>query len=235
MTETQKQPTRRFSKITIRDSSLVQAGANRGLAHAAFAATKGLRKIRTRDKKARRAVPRPGTNHNCRFRKYSALPRRVKHSFFLRRARALPGCPFASQIITPRKIRVWARVLQLPEQGRGKEAVSVRLVPQVPVRNERANGWFGGAAWLPAASHWPEMDGVPLQLLAQVDCAALPAELWDGLGPRHGWLTIFIEPIEFKVQVMHLAEAGQLTPGPALRQRSAKHAAPPAARTICRW
>lgn len=101
-------------------------------------------------------------------------------------------------------------------QGRGTEAVSVRLVPQVPIRNESPNGWFGGGARLPAGLRWPEIDGAPLQLLAQVDCAALPAGLWDGLGPRHGWLTIFIEPVKFTVQVMHFAEVGELTPGPAL-------------------
>jgi uncharacterized protein YwqG len=101
-------------------------------------------------------------------------------------------------------------------RGRGRESVSVRLVPQVPIRNESANGWFGGAARLPAGLRWPEIDGAPLQLLVQVDCAALPAGLWDGLGPRHGWLAIFIEPVNYTVQVTHFAEVGQLTPGPAL-------------------
>jgi hypothetical protein len=98
-------------------------------------------------------------------------------------------------------------------QARGKEAVSVRLVPQLPIRNESANGWFGGGARLPAGLRWPEIDGAPLQLLAQINCATLPAGLWDGLGPRHGWLTILIEPVKFTMQVMHFAEVGQLTPG----------------------
>jgi len=106
-------------------------------------------------------------------------------------------------------------------QGRRKEAVSVRLVPQVPIRNESVNGWLGGGARLPAGLRWPEIGGAPLQLLAQVNCAALPAGLWDGLGPRHGWLTIFIEPVNCTVQVMHFAEVGQLTPGPALPPDSA--------------
>src|SRR4051812_4980609 len=97
-----------------------------------------------------------------------------------------------------------------------EEAVSVRLVPQVPIRNESANGWFGGGARLPFGLRWPEIGGIPLQLLAQVNCDALPAGLWDGLGPRHGWLAIFIEPIEYTVQVMHFTEVGRLTPGPVL-------------------
>jgi uncharacterized protein YwqG len=101
-------------------------------------------------------------------------------------------------------------------EARGKEAVSVRLVPQVPIRNESANGWFGGGARLPAGLLWPEIGGAPLQLLAQVNCSALPARLWDGLGPRHGWLTIFIEPVKFTVQVMHFAAVGRPTPGPPL-------------------
>ena len=86
----------------------------------------------------------------------------------------------------------------------------------MPIRSESASGWFGGGARLPAGLRWPESDGTPLQLLAQVDCTALPAGLWDGLGPRHGWLTIFIEPVKFTVQVMHFAEVGPLTPGPVL-------------------
>jgi uncharacterized protein YwqG len=106
-------------------------------------------------------------------------------------------------------------------QSRGKEAVSVRLVPQVPIRNESPDGWFGGGARLPPGSRWPELDGTPLQLLAQVNCAALPSDLWDGLGPRHGWLAIFIEPIEYTVQVMHFAEVAELTPGPELRPDNA--------------
>jgi hypothetical protein len=101
-------------------------------------------------------------------------------------------------------------------QGRGKEAVSVRLVPQVPIRNETAAGWLGGGARLPAGLTWPELGGVPLQLLAQVECAALPAGLWGGLGPRYGWLTIFIEPVTYKLQATHFTEVGQLTSAPAL-------------------
>jgi hypothetical protein len=101
-------------------------------------------------------------------------------------------------------------------QVRGREAVSVRLVPQVPIRNESPHGWLGGGARLPAGLRWPEIGGAPLQLLAQVDCAALPAGLWDGLGPRHGWLAVFIEPVELTVQVMHFADVGLLTRGPAL-------------------
>src|SRR5262249_31078792 len=50
-------------------------------------------------------------------------------------------------------------------QARGKEALSVRLVPQVPIRDGSANGWFGGGARLPAGLPWPEIDGAPLQLL----------------------------------------------------------------------
>lgn len=104
--------------------------------------------------------------------------------------------------------------------ARGKEPVSVRLVPQAPIRGGDADGWLGGAAQLPPGANWPKIDDAPLQLLAQVHCAALPAGLWGGLGPRQGWLAIFIEPFTWAVRVLHFAEAGPLTLGPALPPNS---------------
>ena len=63
---------------------------------------------------------------------------------------------------------------------------------------------------------WPCMDGgAPLQFVAQVCCADLPKEMWGGIGPREGWLLLFVECYSMEgesrdgnVQVLHLRELG---------------------------
>jgi hypothetical protein len=50
--------------------------------------------------------------------------------------------------------------------------------------------------------------------MAQIACADLPPQLWDGLGPRHGWLLLFIDPNHFEpfgpdtLRVMHIETLG---------------------------
>ena len=41
---------------------------------------------------------------------------------------------------------------------------------------------------------YPERGLTPLHFVAQIACADLPPELWGGLGPREGWLLLFIDP-----------------------------------------
>lgn len=92
--------------------------------------------------------------------------------------------------------------------ARGKEPLSVRLVPQVPVTNRSLSGaWIGGGALLPQDMAWPEIDDSALQLLVQVDCSLLPAELWEGLGPRSGWLAIFLDPKTIEAKAFHFSDA----------------------------
>jgi hypothetical protein len=99
--------------------------------------------------------------------------------------------------------------------ARGKEPVSVRLVPQAPVRDRtRPRAWIGGGARLPSGSAWPQIDGSALQLLTQIDCAQLPENLWGGRGPRTGWLAIFLDPKSVRAKVLHFTEAGDFTPSP---------------------
>ncbi|WP_285710932.1 DUF1963 domain-containing protein [Erythrobacter oryzae] len=76
-----------------------------------------------------------------------------------------------------------------------EETVSVVLRKQVPIRfGEEARSWLGGLPRLPEGTGWPHADdGTPLHFVAQVDCAALPGELWGGLGPRSGWLVLFVD------------------------------------------
>lgn len=100
---------------------------------------------------------------------------------------------------------------------RGKEPVSVRLVPQVPIHQpENATAWLGGGARLPEGFDWPDEEGIKLQLIAQFDCASLPANVWEGLGPRHGWLAIFLNPRTAKPFVAHFADAGSYQASPAI-------------------
>ncbi|KQV39557.1 hypothetical protein ASE23_19425 [Rhizobium sp. Root73] len=69
----------------------------------------------------------------------------------------------------------------------------VRLVPQVPILvGVPPRSWFGGTPSLPEGTAWPVCDGKPAEFLAQIDCSSLPADLWDGVGPRAGWLSFFL-------------------------------------------
>jgi hypothetical protein len=60
-----------------------------------------------------------------------------------------------------------------------------------PDRTGTEESWIGGAPRLPAQVDWPILNGEPGQFLAQIDCGALPAKLWRGLGPRDGALVFF--------------------------------------------
>ncbi|MHC2337205.1 DUF1963 domain-containing protein [Bradyrhizobium sp. USDA 4454] len=102
-------------------------------------------------------------------------------------------------------------------EARGKEPLLVRLVPQVPVRDrDQAVAWIGGGARLPDGLEWPTVGDSAFQLLVQVDCSRLPAGLWDGLGPRHGWLAIFLDPQNVKARVLHFSDAGEFRSSPPI-------------------
>ena len=73
---------------------------------------------------------------------------------------------------------------------------------------------------MPAHIAWPENDGRRSVFMAQIACADLPAGLWDGLGPRHGWLAFFLHPEDYRMQVLHLAERGPPRSGPELGDES---------------
>jgi Domain of unknown function (DUF1963) len=50
---------------------------------------------------------------------------------------------------------------------------------------------------MPKQIEWPrDADGTPLHFLAQIACADLPADLWNGHGPRTGWLLLFVQTTE---------------------------------------
>lgn len=103
------------------------------------------------------------------------------------------------------------------------EAVSVILRRQMPPRLDApARSWLGGLPCLPDATPWPrsvssehpERGERPLHFVAQICCADLPRELWGGLGPRTGWLLLFVDPNQGcpegndAFRVMHFVEPG---------------------------
>lgn len=105
----------------------------------------------------------------------------------------------------------------------GREAADVRMAlilkRQIPIRfEEPPRSWLGGLPMMPKHTPWPrDGEGMALHLLVQVSCADIPAELWNGLGPRYGWLLLFIngaklsEDYDFEngeIQVLHTEELG---------------------------
>ena len=105
-----------------------------------------------------------------------------------------------------------------------EEQVTVVLRRQIPVRfDEPPRSWFGGCPMMPEDVPWPTSpsaefpdDGdVYLHFVAQIACADLPAELWGGLGPRRGWLLLFldaqspwIDDPPSALQVIHIKDLG---------------------------
>ena len=89
------------------------------------------------------------------------------------------------------------------------EAVTLRLVPQIPPRDAiSTDSWLGGRPRLPAGMEWPRIDDQPADFLAQISCADLPRDLWGGLGPREGALAFFIHRRNHDMRVLHLREPG---------------------------
>lgn len=96
--------------------------------------------------------------------------------------------------------------------------VSVIIKRQVPIRfEETAQSWLGGLPMMPLLTKWPrDKAGAPLHFVAQIACADLPAKLWNGLGPRKGWLLLFVETLKLEdhadsglVQVIHTTSLGR--------------------------
>lgn len=95
------------------------------------------------------------------------------------------------------------------DTGADAGAAGVRLIPRLPGGAGVPRGsWLGGCPDLPEGADWPVIGGQPGQFLAQIDCAALPAALWNGAGPRRGALVFFraARPAgaDLPVHVMHV-------------------------------
>lgn len=116
------------------------------------------------------------------------------------------------------------------ERGVIEEEITVVLRRQIPVRfDEPPRSWLGGCPMMPERIPWPTSpsaefpdDGeVYLHFVAQIACADLPAQLWGGLGPRTGWLLLFLDAQSPNIddppstlQVLHIDELGPERPPP---------------------
>ncbi|WP_313622611.1 DUF1963 domain-containing protein [Achromobacter sp.] len=127
-----------------------------------------------------------------------------------------PAGPSFSASTTP-------TINQAEPQAAVSESVSVVLRRQVPPGAvESARSWLGGLPRMPDGVEWPrslssenpQRGERPLHFLAQICCSDLPRELWGGLGPRQGWLLVFIDPNQGCPKgsdafcIMHLPQLG---------------------------
>lgn len=104
-----------------------------------------------------------------------------------------------------------AHLAETPDRDESR----VRLVPQIPARDAiLRTSWIGGRPRLPAEVEWPRIDGREGDFVAQIACADLPPTLWDGLGPRTGWLAFFTNPDSGQATALHLATDGPPRPAP---------------------
>lgn len=105
---------------------------------------------------------------------------------------------------------------RMKASARASERPVAILKPQIPIGKGPSAGWFGGNAALPKDMPWPEQDGQKLLFVGQINLAALPRDLWSGLGPRSGWLGIFLPGQgQFKPTLLHFDDPlVEVTPPP---------------------
>jgi hypothetical protein len=98
-----------------------------------------------------------------------------------------------------------------------------RLVKQVPIdRSRPPRSWYGGKPQMPDYFAWPIAEGKPMVFVAQIDCSDLPRDLWGGVGPRAGWLLVFLgptypqdAPADLPVRIIHTTDLGRERNPPA--------------------
>lgn len=104
-----------------------------------------------------------------------------------------------------------------------KEAVVVRLIPQIPPRDSaHPASWLGGRPRLDHGTAWPEIREVPAVFLAQISFADLPRDLWDGLGPRVGAFAVFTHPRDGDMAIVTVTDPGEPNDPPHM-QDDAEH------------
>ena len=108
---------------------------------------------------------------------------------------------------------------KMKDAARSSERSVAVLRPQIPIGAGVSAGWLGGNAALPAGMAWPEQDGKMLLFVGQIDLSALPQDLWSGMGPRSGWLGLFL-PTEWppKPTILHFDGPLVEVKGPASKR-----------------
>ncbi|MDC9824006.1 YwqG family protein [Devosia sp. ZB163] len=75
-----------------------------------------------------------------------------------------------------------------------------------------ARSWLGGMPEMPADQPWPEGPSGKMVFVAQICCSDLPRMLWGGIGPREGWLLLFLDALpvggEPYSRILHVLERG---------------------------
>lgn len=74
--------------------------------------------------------------------------------------------------------------------GRAQKRIALR--PCWPQRV--TDSWVGGLPALPTHMDWPDLNGRPASFQAQIALDGFPDIVWQGVGPRHGWLVFFADP-----------------------------------------
>lgn len=75
------------------------------------------------------------------------------------------------------------------EESAGRRQERVALRPCWP--QHETSSWVGGLPKLPEQLDWPHVGSRPATFLAQISLSDLPATLWQGTGPRTGWLVFW--------------------------------------------
>lgn len=95
----------------------------------------------------------------------------------------------------------------LPSSADDRPAVWLRAaIP--PSGGSFEIGWIGGNPKLPEPFVWPTSRARNLDFLCQINCACLPGSLWNGLGPKSGWLAFFCDHASSQTAIIWAPQLG---------------------------
>lgn len=116
-------------------------------------------------------------------------------------AYAMPGTPEWDDPVARRRTLDAMQKMGQEESGKTKERIGnafghsqerVALKPCWPQR--KTSSWIGGLPSIPSYMDWPEVNWEPAPFLAQIALDDMPETLWQGAGPREGWLVFWSDP-----------------------------------------
>ena len=134
---------------------------------------------------------------------------------FLRKRKKLREAEKAATALLLGILETEAATSEMQAEARASNEPFVLLTPMVPISGQIRSGWFGGAPHLPDHVPWPEIEGQPSRFVCQIDLSALPSALWSGLGPRQGWLAVFVHPDKMAPKVLYVDGVLKKREGPA--------------------
>lgn len=73
------------------------------------------------------------------------------------------------------------------------QSMAARLMKGAPsVQGPPLGSWYCGMPCFAESVDWPMHDNKPMVFLAQIACEKLPKNIWNGSGPRDGWILYFM-------------------------------------------